>query len=79
MVSPTDLFHPPPAPHFKTFHVFRKAIYCHLWQQITFIHCFDETEKCIEKHVYYETLIKMDYDWKRCNYELYYRCYWWHI
>jgi len=26
MISPTDLFHPPPAPHFKTFQVF--LIYC---------------------------------------------------
>jgi len=26
MISPTDLFHPPPVPHFKTFHVF--PIYC---------------------------------------------------
>jgi hypothetical protein len=26
MISPTDLFHPSPAPHFKTFQVF--MIYC---------------------------------------------------
>jgi hypothetical protein len=26
MISPTDLFHPSPAPHFKTFQVF--LIYC---------------------------------------------------
>jgi hypothetical protein len=26
MISPTDIFHPPPAPHFKTFQVF--LIYC---------------------------------------------------
>jgi hypothetical protein len=26
MISPTDLFHPPPTPHFKTFQVF--LIYC---------------------------------------------------
>jgi hypothetical protein len=29
MISPTDLFHPPPAPHFKTFQVF--LIYCPNW------------------------------------------------
>jgi len=26
MIGPTDLFHPPPAPHFKNFQVF--LIYC---------------------------------------------------
>jgi hypothetical protein len=26
MIGPTDLLHPPPAPHFKTFQVF--LIYC---------------------------------------------------
>jgi len=26
MISPTDLFYPSPAPHFRTFHVF--LIYC---------------------------------------------------
>jgi hypothetical protein len=45
MIGPTDLLHPSPTPHFKTFHVF--LIYCPKRQSFSTIHSFAPTQKAL--------------------------------